>query len=39
MYKTWNKIISFNIRKKRKSKTCQRKNEKKEKFESLGMSF
>jgi hypothetical protein len=29
LYKIWNKIISFNMKKKGKSKTCQSKSEKK----------
>ncbi len=38
LYKIWNKIISFDI-KKRKSKTWHKKNEKKGEFESLGISI
>ncbi len=33
LYKIWNKIISFDMKKKRKSKTCHRKSEKKGEFE------
>jgi hypothetical protein len=36
-YKIWNKIISFDMRKERKSKTSHRKNEEKGEFEFLGM--
>ncbi len=33
LYKIWNKIISFDKKKKRKSKTCHRKSEEKHEFE------
>jgi hypothetical protein len=35
----WNKIISFDMKKKRKSKIGHKKNEEKGEFESLGVSI
>jgi hypothetical protein len=38
LYKIWNKIISFDMREKGKSKTSHRKSEEKGEFESLRVS-